>query len=161
MTKPAPDTLLSPTPPWVIKVDLRSDAAKNSIQGAGQVGVVINLDGASARTLDDFFSLLSERLEFPDYFGSNWPALKDCLTDLEWLPANFYCLVFKNSDLLFKDEPIERKAFIATMKSVAEEWAAPVALGEWWDRPAVPFHTVLDLGVSSWGPDRLTEVGTL
>ena len=160
MTKSS-HTLLAPAPPWVVRADLRTDAAKELIEAAGHMGVVQELDGSRARTLDAFFSLCADSLEFPDYFGRNWLALKDCLADLEWLPADAYCLVFKNSDLLFDDEPIERSAFIATMKLAAEEWATPVELGEWWDRPAIPFHTVLDLGASSWDPDHLTEVGEL
>jgi RNAse (barnase) inhibitor barstar len=153
--------LLSPSPPWIVTADLSSDTIKDLIESSGQVGVVLELDGGKARTLDAFFSLCSESLEFPDYFGRNWQALRDCLADLEWLPAEAYCLVFRNSELLFRDEPIERSTFLINLKLVAEEWATPVELGEWWDRPAIPFHTVLDLGVSCWKPDHLTEVGEL
>ena len=27
-------------------------------------------------------------LQFPDWFGHNWDALADCITDLSWLPAH-------------------------------------------------------------------------
>ncbi len=41
------------------------------------------------------------------------------------------------------------------MESVAQEWAAPVNLGESWDRPAVPFHLVLHEA-----PDHLPALKT-
>lgn len=153
--------LTRPSAPWVFKADLDDATVRNYVREAGDSGVVIELQGEEARTLDSFFSVISRRLDFPEYFGRNWPALKDCLTDLEWLPADSYCLVFRNSGSLFADEPIERRAFLGIMKSSAEEWAAPVALGEWWDRPAIPFHVVLDLGIADWDAGQVVEVGQL
>ncbi|MBI5331821.1 MAG: barstar family protein [Betaproteobacteria bacterium] len=40
-----------------------------------------------ARTLADKQALLAaigEALSFPDYYGANWDALEECLTDLSW-----------------------------------------------------------------------------
>ena len=31
---------------------------------------------------------------FPDYFGFNWSALKDCLIDFHWREAKGYILLF-------------------------------------------------------------------
>ncbi len=38
---------------------------------------------------------LSEQLQFPDWFGQNWDALSDCLTDFSWREAGGYVLVFE------------------------------------------------------------------
>lgn len=37
--------------------------------------------------------ILSEELDFPDYFGHNWDALWDCITDLEWIDQKNIILV--------------------------------------------------------------------
>jgi hypothetical protein len=33
--------------------------------------------------------------------------------------------------------------FLKLLAAAAKSWAEPVQVGEWWDRPAVPFHVVL------------------
>jgi len=38
---------------------------------------------------------LGEQLQFPDWFGQNWDALADCLTDFSWREAKGYVLVFE------------------------------------------------------------------
>ncbi|WP_341647529.1 barstar family protein [Thauera humireducens] len=38
----------------------------------------------------------AEAFRFPDWFGHNWDALADCLTDLSWLPAPAYRVVLCN-----------------------------------------------------------------
>ena len=44
------------------------------------------------RRKDDYqFSLrrvFKRELQFPEYFGENWDALRDCLRDLSWLSEN-------------------------------------------------------------------------
>lgn len=152
--------LLSASSPWILKADL-SGNAQAAVRESGQVGLVVEVDCTGAATLGDFFSLLSTELEFPEYFGGNWAALKDCLTDLDWLPAASYVLIFRNSCQLLIDDTSERRAFLKTMQLAAEEWASPVELGEWWDRSAKPFHVLLDLGVSEWAPELLSSIGDL
>jgi hypothetical protein len=46
---------------------------------------------------ETLFSVLSAELNFPDYFGRNWDALFDCLTDLSWIAAP--CVVLVHEDI--------------------------------------------------------------
>lgn len=36
-------------------------------------------------------------LAFPDWFGKNWDALEDCLSDLSWREAEGYVLMFEHA----------------------------------------------------------------
>jgi hypothetical protein len=40
------------------------------------------LDGAKINSKDQFLKEAAARLQFPDYFGANWDAFEDCLTDM-------------------------------------------------------------------------------
>jgi hypothetical protein len=49
------------------------------------VRVVLDLTGVVNRQA--FMDRCSTELHLPDWFGRNWDALADCLTDLSWCPA--------------------------------------------------------------------------
>ena len=36
-------------------------------------------------------------MSFPEWFGKNWDALEDCLSDLSWREAQGYVLVFEHA----------------------------------------------------------------
>lgn len=44
--------------------------------------------------------MLSEELDFPNYFGQNWDALWDCITDLEWIDQKDIILVHSSLPVL-------------------------------------------------------------
>ncbi|MFK0106416.1 barstar family protein [Streptomyces sp. NPDC091217] len=41
-----------------------------------------------AYSVDDVFQKFWDAFRLPDYFGWNWPALRDCLRDLGWLSSD-------------------------------------------------------------------------
>lgn len=43
--------------------------------------------GSGVHSTEELFDEFSLKLKFPSYFGRNWNALKDCLSDLVWLPG--------------------------------------------------------------------------
>ena len=61
---------------------------------------------------------IAEALGFPQWFGHNWDALEDCLTDLSWREAPGYVLLFENP------EPgDDLGVLIDIVHSAAEFWA--------------------------------------
>jgi hypothetical protein len=51
--------------------------------------------------------------------------------------------------------PDKLDLFRDTLYDAGDEWARPISLGEWWDRPAVPFHVILHSetdALERWGP---------
>ena len=45
-----------------------------------------------------FLTEFANKLKFPNYFGMNWDAFSDCLTDLSWIDAeNDFLIVYENS----------------------------------------------------------------
>ncbi|MDY7115402.1 barstar family protein [Halomonas sp. SSL-5] len=63
---------------------------------------------------------LAESLGFPDYFGRNWDAAWDCLTELEWETRRALVVVVPAAPA---DAPA-MAAFLALMRDAAEHWAA-------------------------------------
>lgn len=61
---------------------------------------------------------IAAALAFPEWFGANWDALEDCLSDLSWLPASGYVLVVEGA------EPgDDLGVLIDVLRAVAEWWA--------------------------------------
>lgn len=57
----------------------------------------ISLKGAPAK--DAMLNALATSLRFPEWFGGNWDALEDCVTDLSWQVADGYVLLFDDFSL--------------------------------------------------------------
>ena len=55
------------------------------------------VDGAGLKNKADLFAAIAQTLDFPSYFGGNWDALVDCLSDMSWIPAKGYVLVLLNA----------------------------------------------------------------
>jgi hypothetical protein len=137
-----------PAPPWVVggpfggfMHDVRRHAMTSGMLFA-------ELDCRRMTTLDELYSEFARILRFPDYFGRNWPAFDECVADLEWLPAPGYIIFLQNAELLLAADPEERGPFFRIIKSAANEWATPIT-GTDWDRPALPFHMLLDVPAGS------------
>lgn len=101
--------------------------------------------GRRARTLQGLFDEFAAALQFPTYFGENVDAFDECIADLECLPpGSGYVIVIVEPDELLADESdAVFEWFAHSLASAASQWAQPVEVGAWWDRPPVAFHVVL------------------
>lgn len=51
-------------------------------------------DGGTINNKSDFLKTASTVMNLPKYFGYNWDAWEDCLTDLSWFEASSYLIVY-------------------------------------------------------------------
>ena len=61
---------------------------------------------------------LAAALEFPDWFGHNWDALEDCLTDLSWRETPAHVLLIEEAK-----PGDDLGVLIDILRSSAESWA--------------------------------------
>jgi hypothetical protein len=85
------------------------------------------------------FDEIAAACQFPDYFGENWNALRDCLADLEWMPAERYVIVVTSAESMAAAAPDLFQHFVVALRDIAEEWAHPGPGSQ----EARPFHVVL------------------
>lgn len=118
----------------------------SAVVGWAESGLTVRVvRGRKMRTLGGVFDEFSAALQFPLYFGENCAAFDECIADLEALPAGKgYVMIFTEPDHLLADA--EDSVFVwlvGSLEAASTEWSQAVERGEWWDRPAVPFHVVL------------------
>lgn len=95
----------------------------------------LECDVSSVKNDPDLFEVVSASLGFPDYFGNNWDAMDECLSDMEWLPADGYVLLLSSAEMLWKDATYTAGKLVSVWQAAAEQW------GE----EEVPFHLVFIL----------------
>jgi RNAse (barnase) inhibitor barstar len=79
---------------------------------------------AGITTTEALFGELSQRLQFPDYFGANWDALWECIRDLSWLPSG--PVVLRHGDVPLADDVSSLKKYLSLLADVSlKRWAQP------------------------------------
>ena len=96
----------------------RSDEILDATRGGALHVARIDLAGAAAK--DALIGRIAEALAFPEWFGGNWDALEDCLSDLSWSNAGGHVLLIEGAAALSDDE---RGIFIDILASAAAWWA--------------------------------------
>lgn len=121
-------------------------AVRTAIMDWAEAGLTVRVvRGRKMGSLTELFDEFSAALQFPLYFGENEDAFDECIADLEALPSREgYVVTITEPDLVLAEaDQASLPWFARSLASAAEGWGRPVELGEWWDRPAVPFHVVL------------------
>jgi Barstar (barnase inhibitor) len=60
---------------------------------------------------ETLFSELQQKLNFPDYFGTNWDALRDVMCDFSWLGEKRIVCLFLDSELLLQNNEEDKAVF--------------------------------------------------
>ena len=75
---------------------------------------------------------LAEAASFPDYFGHNWDAAADCLSDLSWLPGSGYLLIARCAEQFRNRHHDLDAVLVDVLLEVIDYWTAQ----------GVPFHVL-------------------
>ncbi len=142
--------------PVLLFAKLDDQEMAQAVMGWREAGLTVRC--VRGRKMTRFAGMMDEfsaALQFPYYFGENWSSFQECLGDMDWLPPGegFVIVVTEASSVLVDDSLADLRTLVLTLGRSAAIYAEPVADGEWWDRPDIPFHVVLqDAGA---GPETL------
>ncbi|MGH8765990.1 MAG: barstar family protein [Burkholderiales bacterium] len=108
-----------------------SDASKSGVYAAARAQDLIdaargsrlqvariNLGGIADK--GELMRTVAAALGFPAWFGANWDALEDCLTDLSWTGADGHVLLIEGEGAL----PVEDNGtFVDVLRAAAASWS--------------------------------------
>lgn len=89
--------------------------------------------------LDEF----AAAFQFPLYFGRNWDAFDECMSDLQSLCAKEYHLIIAEAGALLKIEPEDLVIFFEILDRVSQEWSEGDVPMVNVQQEGVRFHIVL------------------
>lgn len=126
------------------------NAAISQFLGSPGLSFFAVVDAASFETEYEILEALNSAFRLPAYFGWNWDALYDCLSDLDWVMADRYLLFIENSDRLDIQGSPDHSKFFAVLREVVKAWdPSRFAPG----RRRAEFAVILD-----WGSEPLARV---
>lgn len=111
-----------------------SDATRSGVYRARHADDIVEatrgspLDVVRVPAASEPIAALAKALAFPDWFGGNWDALEDSLSDLSWRPAAGRVLILEG--VVPGDDA---GILVDVLRAAAEHWAAR----------RVPFFAVL------------------
>ena len=99
--------------------------------------VVRTVRGRKMHRKPGLFDEFAAAFQFPEYFGENWDAFEECLSDLEWLPREAgYVLVVTDPAEVLQECPADFEVLVRVLGDTVTEWATPIETGAWWEFPS-------------------------
>lgn len=84
---------------------------------------VVRIDLAAAADKEQLLARFASALAFPQWFGGNWDALEDCLTDLSWRVGDRRVLLVEGFHELRAQRPDDFGVLLDILASSAQYWS--------------------------------------
>jgi RNAse (barnase) inhibitor barstar len=134
----------------ISKEDL--DNHSRSLAQVHKNAIIRTVRGSKSKSTESFFDEISAAMQFPYYFGENWPAFRDCMTDLEWIEGNAYVILVADAIFLLSDEIIDEfRVLVRAFIDANDEWLSPNQYIPR-NRPETAFHVVLQCDINELDP---------
>jgi len=104
---------------------------------------IVRIRGKKSADDAHFFDEAAAALQFPYYFGENWDAVWDCITDLNWLRGLSYLLVFDSADYLLTESNGGFKLLLDELTDAHALWHRETADFGARGRQPIAFQSVL------------------
>ncbi|MCP4373788.1 MAG: barstar family protein [Deltaproteobacteria bacterium] len=111
------------------------------------------LDGSKIKSKRNVLQVAGNTMRFPDYYGQNWDALNDCITDLNyWIaPRNGYILFYEGYENLLFSSPKEWIIFLEILLDAIE----------FYQRYKPPLYIFLQLSARNKMEKHIAELTTV
>lgn len=86
--------------------------------------MLVHVDLSKVTTKNELLDAFATALDFPSYFGRNWDALNDCLTDLSWLDARGWQLNVSGSAAFERNHPKSFATLREVLANAADYWTS-------------------------------------
>ncbi len=97
--------------------------------------------------VDIVLAKLGRDLDFPEWYGHNLDALKDCLTDFSWCEAAGYVLIITRAEILGAQDPAAFHAINEVFAAAIAEWRLQgLPMWVFYDLPADELATLATPG---------------
>lgn len=83
---------------------------------------LFHIDGATITNKAAFLQAIADAMLFPRYFGQNWDALEDCLTDLDWLNGDRFILLYEQPETFAQGDSTEWLVALDILRSTVDYW---------------------------------------
>ena len=123
-------------------------------------GVCRFVRGRKCNTAPELFDEFAAALQFPYYFGENWNAFEDCISNLDWLDCDLCVVVILDANRLLPDSPDEFKLLMDMLQRARTRRTLSLQSVEW-AKKDLPFFVLLQVkdGAESELKQRLDAIG--
>lgn len=80
------------------------------------------LPGQSIHDKASFLRACRDAMKFPPYFGHNWDALDESITDLSWVPARGYVVLYDAVAHFAMRDPTQWAVALDVLQSAVAHW---------------------------------------
>jgi RNAse (barnase) inhibitor barstar len=94
---------------------------------------LFRIDGRSTHDKKRFLAAAARAMDFPRWFGANWDAFADCVSDLEWAPADAYLVLLGDMQGFAARAPRDFHTALEVLEAAAQ----------FWNEKGVPFHVLV------------------